>query len=212
MIDAVTLEDAKRVAKRLLDGGMLVTVVGRPQGPDLDRLANASRRGVKQSLPLVRSEAEDRHAADAIHRQRARADDRPARRPPTLRWTRAGAHRARRSTGCARAMPTARCRCCACRKSATTSPPILRLRGAALRDGATDIVLLGTGGSSLGGQTLAQLAGHAVPGVGALRDGAAPAFHGQSRSRDASARCWSGCRCRPRASSRSRSPAAPARR
>jgi glucose-6-phosphate isomerase len=37
---------------------------------------------------------------------------------------------------------------------------------------ATDIVILGTGGSSLGGQTLAQLAGHAVPGVGSLRDGA----------------------------------------
>src|SRR6478609_4562664 len=35
--------------------------------------------------------------------------------------------------------------------------------------GATDIVFLGTGGSSLGGQTLAQLAGYAVPGVGALR-------------------------------------------
>jgi len=32
LIDAVTLEDAKRVAKRLLDGGLLVTVVGRPQG------------------------------------------------------------------------------------------------------------------------------------------------------------------------------------
>src|SRR5215468_2327254 len=32
MINAVTLEDAKRVAKRLLDGGMLVTVVGRPEG------------------------------------------------------------------------------------------------------------------------------------------------------------------------------------
>ena len=31
LIDAVTLEDAKRVAKRLLDGGMLVTVVGRPR-------------------------------------------------------------------------------------------------------------------------------------------------------------------------------------
>src|SRR5579859_7206398 len=29
--------------------------------------------------------------------------------------------------------------------------------------GASDIVFLGTGGSSLGGQTLAQLAGHAVP-------------------------------------------------
>jgi len=32
LIDSVTLADAKRVAKRLLDGGMLVTVVGRPQG------------------------------------------------------------------------------------------------------------------------------------------------------------------------------------
>ncbi|PWB59392.1 MAG: glucose-6-phosphate isomerase, partial [Bradyrhizobiaceae bacterium] len=40
---------------------------------------------------------------------------------------------------------------------------------------ATDIVLLGTGGSSLGGQTLVQLAGHAVPGVGAFRPG--PRLH-----------------------------------
>jgi zinc protease len=32
MINAVTLEDAKRVAKRLLDSGMLVTVAGRPEG------------------------------------------------------------------------------------------------------------------------------------------------------------------------------------
>jgi zinc protease len=32
MIDAVTLDDAKRVAKRLLDGGLLITVVGRPHG------------------------------------------------------------------------------------------------------------------------------------------------------------------------------------
>src|SRR5712692_3912251 len=38
-----------------------------------------------------------------------------------------------------------------------------------LRDGATDVVFLGIGGSSLGGQTLAQLAGHAVPALGALR-------------------------------------------
>src|SRR5215467_4087583 len=38
-----------------------------------------------------------------------------------------------------------------------------------LADRATDIVILGTGGSSLGGQTLAQLAGFAVPGVGAFR-------------------------------------------
>lgn len=32
MIDAVTIEDAKRVAKRLYSGGMLVTVAGRPKG------------------------------------------------------------------------------------------------------------------------------------------------------------------------------------
>jgi glucose-6-phosphate isomerase len=44
-----------------------------------------------------------------------------------------------------------------------------------LAENATDVVLLGTGGSSLGGQTLVQLAGHAVPGVGALR--AAPRLH-----------------------------------
>ena len=51
------------------------------------------------------------------------------------------------------------------------------IRAAAWRlaAGATDMVFLGTGGSSLGGQTLAQLAGHAVPGVGALRDG--PRLH-----------------------------------
>jgi len=32
MIDAVTIEDAKRAAKRLYGGGMLVTVAGRPKG------------------------------------------------------------------------------------------------------------------------------------------------------------------------------------
>ncbi len=37
-----------------------------------------------------------------------------------------------------------------------------------LTGGASDIVILGTGGSSLGGQALAQLAGYAVPGVAAL--------------------------------------------
>ncbi|MGH6790843.1 MAG: glucose-6-phosphate isomerase [Pseudolabrys sp.] len=36
---------------------------------------------------------------------------------------------------------------------------------------ASDMVVLGTGGSSLGGQTLAQLAGYAVPGVDKLRKG-----------------------------------------
>jgi zinc protease len=32
MINGVTLEDARRVAKRMLDSGMLVTVAGRPEG------------------------------------------------------------------------------------------------------------------------------------------------------------------------------------
>ncbi len=53
--------------------------------------------------------------------------------------------------------------------------PAIRDTAVRLAQGATDIVLLGTGGSSLGGQTLAQLAGHAVPGVGALRP--APRLH-----------------------------------
>jgi glucose-6-phosphate isomerase len=44
----------------------------------------------------------------------------------------------------------------------------IRTAAAKLKDGATDIVLLGTGGSSLGGQTLAQLASFNVPGVGPL--------------------------------------------
>ncbi|MFZ0621388.1 MAG: glucose-6-phosphate isomerase [Pseudolabrys sp.] len=68
-----------------------------------------------------------------------------------------------------------------CARHADRSLPLLRLpdahgdletiRNAArqLADRATDIVILGTGGSSLGGQTLAQLAGFAIPGVGALR-------------------------------------------
>jgi glucose-6-phosphate isomerase len=51
----------------------------------------------------------------------------------------------------------------------------IRAAAQRLAGGATDVVFLGTGGSSLGAQTLAQLAGHAVPGVGALRDG--PRLH-----------------------------------
>jgi glucose-6-phosphate isomerase len=51
----------------------------------------------------------------------------------------------------------------------------IRDTGRRLADRATDIVILGTGGSSLGGQTLVQLAGYAVPGVGSLR--APPRLH-----------------------------------
>ena len=44
MIDAVTLADAKRVAKRLLEPGLLVTVVGRPEGVARHRAALQHRR------------------------------------------------------------------------------------------------------------------------------------------------------------------------
>jgi len=52
---------------------------------------------------------------------------------------------------------------------------LIRDTGRRLVENATDVVILGTGGSSLGGQTLAQLAHHNVPGVGALRS--APRLH-----------------------------------
>jgi zinc protease len=44
LIDAVTLADAKRVAKRLLDSGLLVTVVGRPEGV-MSRESATSKEG-----------------------------------------------------------------------------------------------------------------------------------------------------------------------
>lgn len=44
-----------------------------------------------------------------------------------------------------------------------------------LAEGASDVVVLGTGGSSLGGQTLAQVAGWRLPVVGDLRPG--PRLH-----------------------------------
>jgi zinc protease len=51
MISAVTLDDAKRVAKRLFGGGLLITVVGRPAG-----LASAAggpgRTGAPAALPV----------------------------------------------------------------------------------------------------------------------------------------------------------------
>jgi glucose-6-phosphate isomerase len=53
--------------------------------------------------------------------------------------------------------------------------PAIKNAATRLSAGATDIVFLGTGGSSLGGQTVAQLAGCGVPGLGAWRDG--PRLH-----------------------------------
>src|SRR3954451_10030688 len=51
----------------------------------------------------------------------------------------------------------------------------IREAAARLITGASDIVMLGTGGSRLGGQTLAQLAGYNGPGLGLLRGG--PRLH-----------------------------------
>jgi glucose-6-phosphate isomerase len=51
----------------------------------------------------------------------------------------------------------------------------IRAAARRLADDASDIVMLGTGGSSLGGQTLAQLADVGVPGLGLLRQG--PRLH-----------------------------------
>lgn len=55
----------------------------------------------------------------------------------------------------------------------TTSDDLPAIAAAAdkLRDGASDVVLLGTGGSSLGGQALAQLKDYAVPGLGRFAEG-----------------------------------------
>jgi glucose-6-phosphate isomerase len=59
--------------------------------------------------------------------------------------------------------------------SATDDLAEIRSAASMLRQDATDVVLLGTGGSSLGGQTLAQLKDYAVPGAGRFTD--APRIH-----------------------------------
>ena len=51
----------------------------------------------------------------------------------------------------------------------------IKRAAARLRADASDVVVLGTGGSSLGGQTLAQLAGVGVRGLDAFRE--APRMH-----------------------------------
>ncbi|HEY7231813.1 MAG TPA: glucose-6-phosphate isomerase [Pseudolabrys sp.] len=106
--------------------------------------------GVFQSIDNAREEAVGSHGvkADALNAALERAES-------ALQWLRA--------------------------RHADRGLPLLRLPEARgdletivnaarqLADRASDIVILGTGGSSLGGQTLAQLAGYAVPGVGSLR-------------------------------------------
>ncbi len=50
-------------------------------------------------------------------------------------------------------------------------PEILRFAKLIIQHKTRDVVILGTGGSSLGGQTLAQLADYGVSGLGTLREG-----------------------------------------
>jgi glucose-6-phosphate isomerase len=106
--------------------------------------------GVVQSIDNAREENVGSHgvAADALKAALARAEG-------ALEWL-----RARHAD---RALPLLRL--------PETRGDLEAIRDAArqLADRASDIVILGTGGSSLGGQTLAQLAGFAVPGVGSLR-------------------------------------------
>ena len=137
---------------------------------------------------------------DSIHRQRARKERRPARRGRRRAGRRACARRRRARPAARSITPRARCRCCACPRSRTTSPAS-RDAAARLGDGATDIVILGTGGSSLGGQTLAQLAVYAVPGVGALARRRRACISSTISIRSRSTPCWPSCRWRPRASS-----------
>ena len=147
LIDAVTLDDAKRVAKRAARrraaGHRGRPAAGRHRG------RTASRSSAPVAAPEQRDAAEsvqapehaphstacdelgwrrscwraERHDAivqsiDNARAERIGADGIAA---AALR-RRAGAHAARRSTGCAHAMPTAACRCCGCRPSATISP------------------------------------------------------------------------------------------
>src|SRR5260221_9582401 len=112
--------------------------------------------GIVQSIDSAREERIGPHGVSAasLNAALARAED-------ALNWLRA--RHGDRSLALLR-LPETR-----------TDLEMIRDTARQLADGATDIVILGTGGSSLGGQTLAQLAGHGVPGVGALR--APPQLH-----------------------------------
>jgi glucose-6-phosphate isomerase len=112
---------------------------------------------LKHSIDSARADRIGPHgvAADALADALKRAE-------PALAWL-----RARHADG---ALPLL--------QLPTRHDDIAAIKDAARRlnaTGASDIVLLGVGGSSLGGQTLAQLADYAVPGAGFFRSG--PRLH-----------------------------------
>ena len=111
---------------------------------------------INQSIENARKERIGTHGVAA-----AALDDALARTAPALDWI-----RARHADG---ALPLLRLP----ERHDDLHP--IRVAATRLATDASDIVILGTGGSSLGGQTLAQLADYAVEGVGALRNG--PRLH-----------------------------------
>jgi zinc protease len=73
LIDAVTLDDAKRVAKRLLDPGLLVTVVGRPRASARPRAASRIAQPCRQAGTSAREPGIGRNGAGAFARIRSGA-------------------------------------------------------------------------------------------------------------------------------------------
>src|SRR5262245_49010335 len=100
---------------------------------------------IRQSIDSARKERIGSHGVDA-----AAFDDALARTAGALDWL-----RARHADG---GLPLLQL------PAKQSDIHDIRTAAARLASDATDIVILGTGGSSLGGQTLAQLADYAVEG------------------------------------------------
>jgi glucose-6-phosphate isomerase len=109
-----------------------------------------------QSIEFARAERVGRHGVSAAALREALA-----RSAEAVSWL-----RARHADGC---LPLLRL------PEKRDDLAVITRAAGRLTAGASDVVVLGTGGSSLGGQTLAQLAGYAVPGASLLREG--PRLH-----------------------------------
>ena len=187
-------------------------VVGRPAGRHLEsarRLASRRLAGDKSSSPaLGRGQMPLQQSIDHA-RARTRSAPHGVARAGLRR--RAQGAPAKRSPGCARVMPTAACRCCGCRRKTRRSrrhprgrPPPDRRRQRHRRCSApADRASAARRWRSSPATTFR------VSGL--LRSGRA-CISSTISMRTPTARCSQPCRSRPRALSRSRNPAAPARR
>ena len=125
-------------------------------------------------FPPPRFRRRREHGAAAIDRSRAGGEHRRGRVAADGARCGAGPASARRQSASPRTTPAGACRCLACRpRPGTWTRSALPRRGSGTAP--RDVVFLGTGGSSLGGQTLAQLADYAVPGLGRFAE--APRVH-----------------------------------